>query len=153
MGEHLDRKHAIKLLEEDPDTLKTLISQCAIRKEDAQILYMVHIEQHDQYYMEEGHSGGRGRYTVRGEYSRDGGYYGDYEDGDSYRRRDDRGRYTRDGGYSQDMGDSYGRHWVRGHYSRDDGKNDMMERIRRMMEGADPEERKAAERMIRNMGG
>lgn len=103
--------------------------------------------------MEEGHSGGRGRYTVRGEYSRDGGYYGDYEDGDSYRRRDDRGRYTRDGGYSQDMGDSYGRHWVRGHYSRDDGKNDMMERIRRMMEGADPEERKAAERMIRNMGG
>jgi len=103
--------------------------------------------------MEEGHSGGRGRYTVRGEYSRDGGYYGDYEDGDSYRRRDDRGRYTRDGGYSQDMGESYGRHWVRGHYSRDDGKNDMMERIRRMMEGADPEERKAAERMIRNMGG
>lgn len=51
MGEHLDRKHAIKLLEEDPDTLKMLISQCAIRKEDAQILYMVHIEQHDQYYV------------------------------------------------------------------------------------------------------
>lgn len=51
MGEHLDRKHAIKLLEEDPDTLKMLISQCAIRKEDAKILYMVHIEQHDQYYV------------------------------------------------------------------------------------------------------
>ena len=103
--------------------------------------------------MEEGHSGGRGRYTVRGDYTRDGGYSGGYEEGDSYRRRDDRGRYTRDGGYSQDMEDSYGRHWVRGHYSRDDGRSDMTERIRRMMEGADPEERKAAERMIRNMGG
>lgn len=109
----------------------------------------------EQMEEEGGYSGNRGRYTVRGEYSR-GGYSGHYDDGDSYRRRDDRGRYTRDGGRSMDGGysgdeESYGRHWVRGHYSRDEGRSDMVERIRRMMEGADPEERKAAERMIRNM--
>lgn len=92
---------------------------------------------------EEGYSGGRGRYTVRGEYSRDGGYSGGYEDGDSYRRRGADGRYTRDDGYS-------GRHYVRGHYSRD-GKGDMMERMRRMMEDASPEEREKMSRMMRNM--
>lgn len=99
---------------------------------------------------ESGYSGNRGRYTARGEYSRDGGYSGGYDDGDSYRRRDSGGRYTRDGGYSGED-DSYGRHWVRGHYSRDDGREDMMGRMRRMMEGADPEERKTMERMLRNM--
>lgn len=51
MGDHLDRKHDIRRLEEDPDTLKLLIGQCAIREEDARILYMVHVEQHDQYYI------------------------------------------------------------------------------------------------------
>jgi hypothetical protein len=97
---------------------------------------------------EEGYSGGRGRYTVRGEYSRDGGYSGGYEDGDSYRRRDSMGRYTRDG-YPMEDGYS-GRHWVRGHYSRD-GKGDMMDRMRRMMEEASPEEREKMSRMMRNM--
>lgn len=93
-----------------------------------------------------GHSRDGGRYTVQGEYSRDGGgYSGSYESGDSYRRRDSRGRYTRDGS------ESYGRHWVRGHYSRDDGKEDMMGRMRRMMEEANPEERKSMERMLKNM--
>ena len=107
--------------------------------------------------MEEGHSReGGGRYTVQGEYSRDGGYSGSYENGDSYRRRDSRGRYTRDGGSSMDNrgysgGESHGRHWVRGHYSRDDGKEDMMGRMRRMMEEASPEERKTMERMLKNM--
>lgn len=102
---------------------------------------------------EDGYSGGRGRYTVRGEYSRDGGYSGGYEDGDSYRRRGADGRYTRDGGYSQDgysMDGYSGRHWVRGHYSRD-GKGDMMDRMRRMMEEASPEEREKMSRMMRNM--
>jgi DNA-directed RNA polymerase specialized sigma24 family protein len=51
MEDHLTRKHAIRSLETEPDTLKSLISQCALRKEDMQILYMVHIEQHDQYYI------------------------------------------------------------------------------------------------------
>lgn len=51
MGEHLLRKHAIAALEEDPDTLKVLITQCAIREEDMKILYMVHIEKRDQYFV------------------------------------------------------------------------------------------------------
>lgn len=51
MGDHLERKHDIRRLEEDPDALKLLIGQCAIREEDARILYMVHVEQHDQYYI------------------------------------------------------------------------------------------------------
>lgn len=51
MEDHLTRKHAIRSLEENPDKLKSLISQCALRQEDMQILYMVHIEQHDQYYI------------------------------------------------------------------------------------------------------
>lgn len=98
---------------------------------------------------EEGYSSRRGRYTVQGEYTRDGGYSGGYEDGDSYRRRGADGRYTRDGGYSMDDGYS-GRHYVRGHYSRD-GKGDMMERMRRMMEDASPEEREKMSRMMRNI--
>lgn len=51
MGEHLDRKHAVILLEDDPDTLSVLISQCALREEDRQILRMVHFEHHDQQYI------------------------------------------------------------------------------------------------------
>lgn len=51
MGDHLERKHDIRRLEEDPDALKALISQLAIREEDARILYMVHVEQHDQFYI------------------------------------------------------------------------------------------------------
>lgn len=93
--------------------------------------------------MEDGYSGSRGRYTVRGEYYGDGGYSGDYERGDSY-RRDSRGRYTGDG-------DGYGRNWVRGHYSRDDGREDMMGRMRRMMDEASPEDRMKMERMMRDM--
>lgn len=96
---------------------------------------------------EEGYSGRRGRYTVYGSY--DGHMPENYDDGDSYRRRGADGRYTRDGGYSMDDGYS-GRHWVRGHYSRD-GKGDMMERMRRMMEDASPEEREKMSRMMRNM--
>lgn len=51
MGEHLDRKHAVILLEDDPDTLSVLISQCALREEDRQILRMVHFGHHDQQYI------------------------------------------------------------------------------------------------------
>lgn len=93
-----------------------------------------------------GYSGGRdrgGRYTVHGVY----GDCDDYEDGDSW-KRDSRGRYSR--GRPMD-GESYGRHWVRGHYSRDDGKRDMGEAMRRMLDDASPEERKAMERMLANM--
>lgn len=51
MGDHLDRKHDIRRLEEDPDRLKELIGQCAISREDARMLYMVHIEQQDQSFI------------------------------------------------------------------------------------------------------
>lgn len=47
----MDRKHAVILLEDDPDTLSVLISQCALREEDRQILRMVHFEHHDQQYI------------------------------------------------------------------------------------------------------
>lgn len=30
MGEHLDRKHALQHLEENPDVLRILIEQCAL---------------------------------------------------------------------------------------------------------------------------
>lgn len=39
------------LLEDDPDTLSVLISQCALREEDRQILRMVHFDHHDQQYI------------------------------------------------------------------------------------------------------
>lgn len=47
----MDRKHAVILLEDDPDTLSVLISQCALREEDRQILRMVHFDHHDQQYI------------------------------------------------------------------------------------------------------
>lgn len=47
----MDRKHAVVLLEDDPDTLSVLISQCALREEDRQILRMVHFDHHDQQYI------------------------------------------------------------------------------------------------------
>lgn len=47
----MDRKHAVILLEDDPDTLSVLISKCALREEDRQILRMVHFEHHDQQYI------------------------------------------------------------------------------------------------------
>lgn len=104
-----------------------------------------------QEQLEDGHSGNRGRYTVRGDYS--GRMPDRYEDGDSYRRRDARGRYTRDGEYSGAYdGDDYsGRHYVRGHYSREDGRGYMMEQMHRDMERYTPEERKAIERFMRNL--
>lgn len=48
MGEHLDRKHAIRRLEENPDVLRVLIEQCALSDADKQILMMVHFRQMDQ---------------------------------------------------------------------------------------------------------
>lgn len=49
MGEHLDRKHAIKRLEENPDVLRVLIEQCALSEEDKRMLIMVHFRQMDQH--------------------------------------------------------------------------------------------------------
>lgn len=49
MGEHLDRKHAVERLEEDPDRLRELIESCALREEDKKILIMVHLRKMDQY--------------------------------------------------------------------------------------------------------
>lgn len=52
MGDHLDRKHELlKLAKRNPDAVKELIQQCAIRKEDAQILYYIYVEKQDQYYV------------------------------------------------------------------------------------------------------
>lgn len=52
MEGHLGRKHDIqKLAVRDPDTLKLLIGQCAIREDDAKILYMIHFQGHDQDYV------------------------------------------------------------------------------------------------------
>lgn len=48
MGEHLDRKHAIRRLEENPDVLRVLIEQCALSDMDKQMLMMVHFRQMDQ---------------------------------------------------------------------------------------------------------
>lgn len=48
MGEHLDRKHAIRRLEENPDVLRVLIEQCALSDADKQMLMMVHFRQMDQ---------------------------------------------------------------------------------------------------------
>lgn len=48
MGEHLDRKHAIRRLEENPDVLRVLIEQCALSDADKQILMMVHFRKMDQ---------------------------------------------------------------------------------------------------------
>lgn len=48
MGEHLDRKHAVQRLEENPDVLRILIEQCALSDMDKQMLMMVHFKQMDQ---------------------------------------------------------------------------------------------------------
>lgn len=48
MGEHLDRKHAVQRLEENPDVLQVLIEQCALSDMDKQMLMMVHFRQMDQ---------------------------------------------------------------------------------------------------------
>ena len=48
MGEHLDRKHAVQRLEENPDVLRVLIEQCALSDMDKQMLMMVHFRQMDQ---------------------------------------------------------------------------------------------------------
>lgn len=48
MGEHLDRKHAVQRLEENPDVLRVLIEQCALSDTDKQMLMMVHFRQMDQ---------------------------------------------------------------------------------------------------------
>lgn len=48
MGEHLDRKHAVQRLEENPDVLRILIEQCALSDMDKQMLMMVHFQQMDQ---------------------------------------------------------------------------------------------------------
>lgn len=48
MGEHLDRKHAVQHLEENPDVLRILIEQCALSDMDKQMLMMVHFKQMDQ---------------------------------------------------------------------------------------------------------
>lgn len=48
MGEHLDRKHAVQRLEENPDVLQVLIEQCALSDTDKQMLMMVHFRQMDQ---------------------------------------------------------------------------------------------------------
>ena len=48
MGEHLDRKHAVQRLEENPDVLRLLIEQCALSDMDKQMLMMVHFRQMDQ---------------------------------------------------------------------------------------------------------
>ncbi len=48
MGEHLDRKHAVQRLEENPDVLRVLIEQCALSDMDKQMLMMVHFKGMDQ---------------------------------------------------------------------------------------------------------
>jgi Mor family transcriptional regulator len=48
MGEHLDRKHAVQRLEENPDVLRVLIEQCALSDMDKQMLMMVHFRKMDQ---------------------------------------------------------------------------------------------------------
>lgn len=48
MGDHLDRKHAVQRLEENPDVLRVLIEQCALSDMDKQMLIMVHFRQMDQ---------------------------------------------------------------------------------------------------------
>ena len=48
MGEHLDRKHAVQRLEENPDVLRVLIEQCALSDMDKQMLMRVHFRQMDQ---------------------------------------------------------------------------------------------------------
>jgi DNA-directed RNA polymerase specialized sigma24 family protein len=48
MGEHLDRKHAVQRLEENPDVLRVLIEQCALSDMDKQMLMMVHFKDMDQ---------------------------------------------------------------------------------------------------------
>ena len=86
------------------------------------------------------------------------------EGGSSYRRgryakRDSMGRYSREGGYSETMhydddmsyarGGRMGNMVGRGGYSRDDAKDDMMNRLGEMMEGADPKEREALKECMR----
>lgn len=74
----------------------------------------------------------RGRHYVRAHYSRDGG-----------------GSYTR--GNGQGMGGSYGRD-SRGRYSREGEKEDMMQRMERMMQQSnDPSERQAYERAMEQL--
>lgn len=114
---------------------------------------------YEEEYGEEGYSearSGRGRGTGRGRYS----YGMSYDDDVSYARgrgrnakRDSMGRYAREGGYSEDdysegydRGSSYGRG-----YSRDDAKDHLMSQLGEMMEDADPKEREALKKCMREL--
>lgn len=114
---------------------------------------------YEEEYGEEGYSearGGRGRGMGRGRYS----YGMSYDDDMSYARgrgrnakRDSMGRYAREGGYSEedysegyDRGSSYGRG-----YSRDDAKDHLMSQLGEMMEDADPKEREALKKCMREL--
>ena len=109
-------------------------------------------------YGEDGYSNahGRGRYAKRdsmGRYSRDDGYSRDgysrdgysregYSRGDGYSERYDGRDYSRDGGSS----------YRGGRYSYADGKEDMMHKMREMMESAPNEqEREKIRRMMEQM--
>lgn len=100
-------------------------------------------------YGEDGYSNARGRYAKRdsmGRYSRNDGYSRDYHDGG----------YSRDSGYSERYdGRDYSRDgssYRGGRYSYADGKEDMMHKMREMMENAPNEqEREKMRHMMEQM--
>lgn len=52
MGDHLGRKHELlNLARKNPDALREIIGQCAIRADDAKILYYFYAEKQDQNYV------------------------------------------------------------------------------------------------------
>lgn len=97
----------------------------------------------DAGYGDDGYSGARGRYATRdsmGRYSRNDGYSRDYRD-DGYSReyRDD---------YSRNDGMSY----RDGRYSYAEGKDEIMRKMREMMDSAPNEqEREKIRRMMEQM--
>lgn len=107
---------------------------------------------YEEEYGEEGYSearGGRGRGMGRGRYS----YGMSYDDDMSYARgrgrnakRDSMGRYARDGGYYEEDHSNES-----GMYSYDEGKDHLMRQLGSMMEDADPKEREALKKCMREL--
>lgn len=81
----------------------------------------------------------------------DGGYSEMYPEyyGTSYarRKRDSMGRYSKDGGYDDEYSE---RRMGRG-YSRDEASDHIMRKLGTMMEDADPKEREALKKCMREL--
>ena len=97
----------------------------------------------------EGYSEARGRTYMRGSSYDDDMMYSERRGRGRYAKRDSMGRYSSEGG-SYEGGSSYER-GGQGGYSRDEATDWMMRELGSMMEDADPKQREALKKCMREL--